>query len=106
MGSEQGLVPYLFGWPGILVALLLSVVGLSQNKAWLVLSGAALSLPFAWLLSGYPFFQASVFLAPLSNAGAAFAVWKGKQNLAWLLMMPWALVVTLVAFFVLTQQTG
>ena len=84
------------GCPGILVSVILSVIGLLKNKYRLMVVSAILALPFSWFLSGFPAIRSPVILTPLFVFGSAWAVRHGRPMLAWLLAIPFFLVVVLL----------
>ncbi|NWG05860.1 MAG: hypothetical protein HXY35_04130 [Chloroflexi bacterium] len=97
----QVFVVLLFGFPAVLVSLLLSVVGILKEKFWLVLIGAVLFIPFSYYLSGSPGLYRLPILLPLFQIGSAVAVRAKKKSWAWLLLFPaffaslWVVVVVL-----------
>jgi hypothetical protein len=93
----------IFGWPFIILSLLVSVTGLITKHYWLLLIGAVLSIPFSYYLSGAPGFRNIVFVLPLFQVGAVFAVRAKKMFMAWLLLLPVILVIGWVAYAVLSQ---
>ena len=97
------LVQIIFGWPFIILSLLTSVIGLITKRYWLLLTGAVLSIPFSYYLSGTPGLRNIVFVLPLFQVGAAFAVRTHKMFMAWLLLLPVILVIGWVAYAVLSQ---
>ena len=82
------------GFPGIILSLGLSVIGLLEKKATLVVIGATLAIPFSCYLgfgSGFFFFGFFFFL-PLFQLGEAFAIHRHLAWLAWLLLLPFATI--------------
>lgn len=97
------LVQIIFGWPFIILSLLVCLVGLITKHYWLLLVGAVLFAPFSYYLSGAPGIRWIGFAFPLFQAGAAFAVRGNKMPLAWILTLPAFLVSAWLAFVVLSQ---
>jgi len=97
------LIQIVFGWPFIILSLLVSLVGLITKRYWLLLTGAVLFAPFSYYLSGAPGIREIGFAFPLFQAGAAFAVRANKMILAWILALPVFLISASIAFVVLTQ---
>jgi hypothetical protein len=83
------------GWPAIIGSLLLTLIGLAVRKPVVVAIGAALLLPFSFFLTR-TFFPAIIL--PLFQFGAAFALWRGRTRLAWLLLTPLVLAIALLIF--------
>ncbi len=88
-----GILFYFLAIPSLLV----SIIGIVNDKYWLLLIGAALVFPFSYSLSIAMDFSGFIFL-PLLYLGSAFAVYKNNRSVAWLMLMP----VFLLALFLLT----
>jgi hypothetical protein len=97
------LVQIFFGWPAILVSLALCIAGLLFKRVLLVILGALLFVPFSLYLSGYPTVRAAALLLPLCLFGAAYALYRKKTLISWLLILPALLASAGMAVLVLTQ---
>jgi hypothetical protein len=97
------LAPLLVGWPAILTALALATAGLIVKRFWLLLAAAALFLPPAVYLSGYPAVGWSSLLLPACLIASALAVWRRKFLPGWLLAAPVYLASAWLAIVVLSQ---
>ncbi len=97
------LAAVFLGWPAILAALIAAGAGLILKRWGWLLVGGALMLPPAWLFSGYPALRGAAFLLPLLLFAAAFALWKRKFSLAWLLSFPVIAASAWLAVLVLLQ---
>lgn len=90
-----------FGWPAIIGSILLSIAGILMRKPnFLFIAGIAL-MPFTYYLSNglrNPF-----VVMPLFQFASAFAIRRGNIRMAWLLLVPFLVVVLWLAFSVLTQ---
>lgn len=90
------LVQLVFGFPAGLISLLLSALSIWKKWTfWLVIAGI-LTIPFTFYLtaaSGLP-----LYLMALFQFGAAYAVKKHKNSLAWGLLAPLALTTLLMAY--------
>lgn len=86
------------GWPIILVTVILAGVGLFRRDYRLLVTAAVLSLPFSWLLSGFPIVRSPVFLLPLFPFASGFAMYRGREMIAWLLAVPFFLGVLLLYY--------
>lgn len=95
------LIPLLFGFPAVILSLLVSVVGVLTQKYWLVILGAVLYAPFSYYLSGSPGLAGLPILLPGFQVGSAVAVRERNRLWAWLLLIPafsvafWVAVVAL-----------
>ena len=78
----------LFGWPAILVALVLCVAGIVRAKPrWLVVAGVVL-IPISLYLAATPRFGQFAFALPTLLFAASIAVGRYHQWLAWTLFVP------------------
>jgi hypothetical protein len=94
------LVAIFFGWPAIVASLILCVVGLLKHNYWLLIISAVVAFPFSWFLSGFPIVKSPLFLLPLFVFGAAWAMSRHREMLAWILAIPYFLIVMLLGFVV------
>lgn len=94
----------IFGWPFIILALLLAVTGVIWKRPALVYAGAAFFTPFSLYLSGYPSIRGFGILLPLFILGAGYFVKKEKAVIAWILLSAPIIVSALLGFIVLTQN--
>ncbi len=78
----------LFGWPAILMAIVLSVMGIVGTRPkWLVVA-AIVIIPFSLYLAGTPRFRWIALVFPLLLFGASIAVRRSHLWLAWTLFVP------------------
>ena len=95
----MGLLFFLFaGWPAVLLVVVLSVIGLFRGNYRLVVLASVLACPFTWILSGFPVIRSPIFLSPLLLFGAAFALRLRHEMIAWLLAVPFYLIVLLLLY--------
>jgi hypothetical protein len=92
------LLSLLAGWPAIIVTVILAIYGLLRSNYWFLLAAAILAVPFSWYLSGFPVVRSPIFLAPVLVFGAAWAMRYGREMLAWILAIPFFLVIILLLF--------
>ena len=97
------LVQIIFGWPAIILALVLSIAGVIWMKAWPVVIGAVVLIPASLFLSGYPPLRGLAPLLPFVLLGAAYVVLRKKKLLAWLLTLPAIVFSAWLAVIVMTQ---
>ena len=97
------LVASFFGWPAILIAAILAVIGLFGNNYRILVAAAILALPPSWFLSGFPLIRSPVFLLPLLLFASGYFIYRGREMLAWLLAIPYFLSIWLL-FVVVMQQ--
>jgi hypothetical protein len=94
------LVQIIFGWPAVITSLLVSVAGLWFKKPILLVVGGILIILFTIYISGY---WRPAGILPLFQLGAAYALWKKKTTLAWVLLSPLVIMSVSLAYVVLTQ---
>lgn len=93
----------LVGWPAILVTVILAIVGLLRNNYRFLVAAAILSVPFSWYLSGFPLVRSPVFLLPLLLLGSAYAKYRDREMLTWILAIPFFLAILLLLFAIMAQ---
>jgi hypothetical protein len=95
------LIQILFGWPAIIVCILLSAAGVWWKKPGLLITSGILCLPFTYYLSGMHILPG--LLLPVCLFGAAYAIKRRWNIAAWLLITPLVLIAVSLAYKVLTQ---
>jgi len=93
----------LFGWPAILVTIILAMVGLFKKDYRILVAAAMLAFPFSWFLSGFPLIRSLVFLMPLLLFGSGYFMYRAKVMLAWLVAVPYFLMICLLFIVVASQ---
>jgi len=82
--------PILFGWPAIVIALALSVMGIVRRRPkWLVV-GTIVVVPSFLYFAGTPRFWWIALVMPVLLIGASIAVRRSHIWLAWTLFVPFA----------------
>ena len=97
------LVASFFGWPAILLAAILAVIGLLRNNYRFLVAAAILALPPSWFLSGFPLIRSPVFLLPLLLFASGYFIYRGREMLAWLLVIPYFMSIWLLLNAVASQ---
>ena len=88
------LAQIFIGWPAIIGSLLISLLGLHQNKPGYLVIGSLLSVGFAWYLTGSPnvFLNLLGFFLPLAHLLSLLSL---RQKKSWgycLVSLPYVLV--------------
>jgi hypothetical protein len=96
-------VQFVFGWPAIIVTLLLSTAGLIWKRFWLMLIAAVVLGPVSLYISEYPAVHGLGLLLPVCLIGSAFAVRAHRILLGWLLTLPVYLASAWLAILVFSQ---
>lgn len=92
-----------FGWPAILVTIVLAIAGLFRNDYRFLVTAAILAFPFSWFLSGFPLIRSPVFLLPLLLFASGYFVYRGREMLAWLCVVPYFMTIWLLFNVVVSQ---
>jgi len=93
----EGLIISLFGFPGVLVSLLLSAFGIVRKSLVLCILGALFAIPFSFYLGANPGIGPTALLLPAFQFGSAWVIRRaGPPWLAWLLLLPMILTASLV----------
>lgn len=100
------LVTLFFGWPAILAAAVLAGIGLYKTWYRLLIAAAIVAFGPFWFLSGFPVVGSPIFLTPLLLFGAAFAMYRRHEMIAWLLAIPFYLLVALLVYVVFIQPVS
>ncbi len=93
----------VFGWPAIVLAIVLSVVGITKKSAQVLVAAAIIAAPFSLYIGGTPRVGWLGFMIPVLLVGASVAVRYRRVEIAWLSLVPVVAVVGWVASFVLGQ---
>ena len=90
---------FLFaGWPAIIASVVLAVLGLVRSNYRLLVAAAIVAVPFSWVWAGFPLVRSPVFLTPVLVFGAAWAIQRGREMMAWVLGITFILVIILFLF--------
>ena len=95
------LVQIIFGWPGIITSIILSIAGVWLKKPALLVAAGIACLPFTYYISNG--FRGPTLVLPLFQFASAYAVNRQKNLIAWSLIAPLIIISVLLAYVVLTQ---
>jgi len=98
------LVQVFFGWPMIILSLAVSVAGILKKWSWMLVLGGVLGVPFSVYLTGFTTLRFFAFLLPFFQIGAAWAVRAKLKILPWILLLPLASIMFVLAIIVLSQH--
>ena len=93
----------VFGWPAILLAIVLSVVGIAKRSPSVLVTSALIATPFSLFLGGGPRFGWLGFMIPVLLLGASVAVRYRRVEIAWSLLVPIVAVLAWVASIVMGE---
>ena len=91
----------VFGWPAILLAIVLSVWGIARRRPAGLYVAAVIAAPFSLYLGGTPRVGWLGLIIPVLLLGAGMAVRYRRVEIAWLLLMPVVVIVGWVASLVI-----
>ncbi len=93
----------VFGWPVVLLAIVLSVLGIIKRIPLLLVVSAVILAPFSLYLGGSPRVGWLGFMIPVLLLGASVAVRYRRGEMAWLLLVPVVAVLGWVAGIVMGE---
>jgi len=91
------------GWPAISLTIILATIGLLRRDFRFLVGAAILSFPFSLSVSGFPSLSFPAFcnsFLPLLLFASGFFMSRDKEMVAWLLAIPYYLMVILLVFAV------
>jgi len=91
----------IFGWPAVFLAVAAFGVALLTPRTWMGFIGASLAAPFCLFVSGYPLFHRAGQVALAANVLAAYLLHRGRRDMAFTLLLPFMMIVTVLAVFAL-----
>ena len=95
--------PAIFGWPAVLIALALAVMGIVRNRPkWLIVA-AIVVVPLSLYLVGTPRFRWIALVIPVLLVGASIAVRRSHNWLAWTLLVPFVGFFSWLAVMVMSE---
>lgn len=94
----------VFGWGPVVAAAIAFSLAFRRNRPWLAFAGALITTPFLFTVSGYPRLMGHVVgpMVLLANFASAAMLRRGHL-LAMMLLGPFAIVVSVLAYLVITQ---
>ena len=97
----ETLVQIFFGWPALITSILISVAGVWLKKPGFLVAPAIICIPFTYYVSNG--FRSPLILLPVCELGAAYALLRKFNRIAWLLIAPLLIVAAFLAYTVLRQ---
>ncbi len=93
----------VFGWPAVLLALVLSAAGITRNKPVFLVAAAAIVTPFSLYLAANPGIGRIGLAIPLLLIGAGVAVHYRQTAVTWSLFTPVVVAMAWLAIVVMRQ---
>ena len=94
-------IQIIFGWPAIITAILLSILGVVIKRPVMLVIAGIVCLPFTYYISNG--LRNPAVSLPLFQFASAFAISRQRNVLAWLMISPLIVIATMLAYAVLTQ---
>lgn len=96
----------VFGWGPVVFAAIAFYLAFRLNRSWLAFVGAVIAMPFLFTVSGYPRLMGPLVgpVVLLANFASAAMLSKGDRRLAMMLLGPFVIVATVLAYLVITQE--
>jgi len=91
----------VLGWPAVVMALTAFAAALRTGRTSLGFAGAAIATPFCLYVNGYPLFHWTGAIACGANFLAAFLIHRGRRDVAFTVLLPFLIIVTVLAVFAL-----
>ena len=101
MTITEVLIQIVFGWPFVILTILLSIMGLVLKKPVLLVVAGFICIPFTYYASNG--FSNPFIVLPLLEFASAYAIAHQKKVIAWVLISPLILISLILAYAVLTQ---
>jgi len=89
----------VIGWPVVAAAIAAFVVAFSTRYSWAGLGGALIAAPLCLYLKDLPYLHWISLVALAANFMSAALLWRGRRDIAFTLLLPFMIVVTLIAMF-------
>lgn len=83
----------LFGWPAVIASIVFLLIGLFRRHTYWLIFGTILSLPFTFYIALAPRFGFWVYMITISLFGSIVAMRKEVYWLAWVLIVPYIIVI-------------
>ena len=98
-------VRVVFGWPFVALAGVAFSIAFLTRHSWFGFVGAALAMPFCFLVSLYPLpiWHWGGPLALTANCVSAWLLHRGRRDIAFSFLLPFMIVSTLLGLLVLRQ---
>jgi len=89
----------VIGWPVVAAAIAAFGVAFFTRYSWTGLAGAFIAAPLCWYLKDWPYLHWVSLVALAANFVAAALLWRGRRDIAFTFLLPFMIVVTLIAIF-------
>ena len=89
----------VIGWPVVAAAIAAFGVAFFTRYSWSGFAGALIAAPLCLYLKDLPFLHWMSLVAVAANFVSAALLWRGRRDIAFTLLLPFMIVITLIAIF-------
>jgi hypothetical protein len=102
LSSLVGALPWaVIGWPVVAAAIAAFVAGFSTRHTWAGLAGASIAAPLCLYLADMPYLHWVSLAALGANFVSAAAVWRGRPDIGFAMLLPFMLMVVLAVILLI-----
>ena len=87
------------GWPVVAAAVAFFSVAFATRSSWAGLAGAFIAAPLCLYLKDLPYLHWMSVVALATNFVSAALLWRGRREIAFVLLLPFMSVIALIAIF-------
>jgi hypothetical protein len=97
-----GALPWAeMGWPVVVAAIVAFVAAFSTRHTWAGFAGASIGAPLCLYLSDMPYLHWVSLAALPASFVAAAAVWRGRRDIAFAMLLPFMMMVVLAVILLI-----
>jgi hypothetical protein len=85
------------GWPVVAAAIAAFAVAFTTRYSWAGLAGASIAAPLCLYLKDMPYLHWVSLVALPANFVSAALLWRGRRDIAFSLLLPFMIALTLIA---------
>ena len=89
----------VIGWPVVAAAIAAFGLAFSTRYYWAGFAGASIAAPLCLYLKDFPYLHWVSLAALAANFVSAALLWRGRRDIAFTLLLPFMIVITLTAIF-------
>ena len=89
----------VIGWPVVAVAVAAFAVAFATRFCWAGFAGALIAAPLCLYLKDLPYLHWTSVVSLAANFVSAGFLWRGRRDIAFALLLPFMIVIALIAIF-------
>ena len=89
----------VIGWPVVAATIAAFGVAFSTRYSWSAFAGALIAAPLCLYLTDLPYLHWVSLVAVAANFVSAALLWRGRRDIAVTLLLPFMIVITMIAIF-------